>query len=139
MEWQDRYMLGHAPMDATHQEFVALVNTLAAASDTDAPAALEALYQHTEAHFAQENRWMADCGFPPIECHVGEHERVLAALRQSLAQAQQGNAGVGRVVAGEMPAWFDNHAATMDAALAWYMRQVDYQPECLPQPTAAAA
>ena len=129
MEWQDRYKLGHEPMDATHREFVDLVNTLAQAGDGEAIAALEALIDHTDAHFAQENRWMEESGFPPLHCHVGEHQRVLASLRSVLSMACKGNPGLGRVVAGEMPAWFDNHAATMDAALAWHMRQVNYVPE----------
>lgn len=132
MEWQDRYELGHGPMDATHREFIDLVNALAAASDADAVAALRALIEHTEVHFAQEGRWMEASEFPPIHCHEGEHQRVLESLNSVLAMAEKGNPGLGRVVAGELPAWFDNHAATMDAALAWHMRNVGYVPEALP-------
>lgn len=131
MEWQDSYVLGHEPMDETHREFIALVNALAAAPGEDALAALRTLIEHTEAHFAQENRWMEESGFPPIHCHVGEHERVLESLNSVLAMMEKGNSGLGRVVAGEMSPWFDNHAATMDAALAWHMRNVNYVPEAI--------
>ncbi|WP_303786659.1 hemerythrin domain-containing protein [Azovibrio restrictus] len=132
MEWQERYELGHVPMDATHQEFVHLVNALAVAGNEDVVAALKALIVHTEAHFAQEKLWMEASGFPPIHCHVGEHERVLESLGSVLAMAEKGNPGLGRVVAGELQAWFEQHAATMDAALAWHMRQAGYVPEAVP-------
>ncbi|MCX8144812.1 MAG: hemerythrin domain-containing protein [Azovibrio sp.] len=132
MQWQERYELGHAAMDATHREFIDRVNALAGAADDAAVAALQALIAHTEAHFAQENRWMQASAFPPIHCHVGEHERVLAFLRRVLAQAERGHPGLARQVAGELPAWFEQHAATMDAALAWHMRQVGYVPEAEP-------
>ncbi len=128
MEWQDKYTLGHDPMDETHKEFIELVNALAGASNEEAVAALKALITHSEAHFAQENHWMEESGFPPIHCHIGEHQRVLASLGSVLKMAEKGNPGLGRVVAGEMPAWFDNHAATMDAALAAHMRHVGYVP-----------
>jgi hemerythrin len=128
MEWQERYVLGHQSMDDTHREFIGLVNVLAAAGNVQVPAALEALIVHSVAHFEQENHWMAESGFPPLHCHVGEHMRVLASLESVRRLVQNGNAGVGRVLAKELPAWFDNHAATMDAALAAHMRYANYTP-----------
>jgi hemerythrin len=128
MEWLERYVLGHPPMDDTHCEFVGLVNALAAAGNDEVATALDNLITHSIAHFDQENHWMEESGFPPLHCHVGEHMRVLASLESVRRLVRNGNPGVGRVLAKEMVAWFDNHAATMDAALAAHMRYAGYVP-----------
>jgi hypothetical protein len=51
-------------MDDTHREFVACVDALLTASDAQIPEALEAFIQHAEAHFKQENEWLAAPDFP---------------------------------------------------------------------------
>ncbi|MDR2164114.1 MAG: hemerythrin domain-containing protein [Zoogloeaceae bacterium] len=122
MEWKDRYALGIEAMDATHREFVDLVGALSTVADDAAISRLEALIAHSEAHFEQENRWMKESGFPPIHCHVGEHRRVIASLKSVLFLARRGNPGLARIVAREMATWFENHVATMDAALAAHLR-----------------
>lgn len=127
MEWKESYVLGHAPMDATHQDFVVLVSKLTTADNDSMLACVDTLIEHTIAHFEQENRWMEECGFPPIHCHTGEHERVLQSLRD-MQPIIAADPGVGRVLAGELEQWFAQHAATMDNALAFYMRQVNYVP-----------
>jgi hemerythrin-like metal-binding protein len=127
MDWKESYVLGHAPMDTTHQDFVTLVSELAAADNAAMPGYVDRLIEHTVEHFAQENRWMEECGFPPIHCHTGEHERVLQSLRD-MRPIIAADPGVGRVIAAELEQWFAQHAASMDNALAFYMRQVNYVP-----------
>lgn len=129
MEWKANYALGHPLMDETHQEYAALVTALATSTRDTELAHLDSLIEHTVGHFEQENRWMEASGFPPIHCHQGEHARVLGSLKDIRTAVAQGAAGTGRVAAGELEAWFAQHAATMDAALAWHMRNVGYVPE----------
>ncbi|MDR0672374.1 MAG: hemerythrin domain-containing protein [Zoogloeaceae bacterium] len=142
MDWKEHYALGHAPMDATHREFVRLVRLLA---ETEAvtqgrenriaavAAALETLLRHSQQHFAQEDFWMAGSGFPPFLCHADEHQRVLASLQSVLRMVRNGHAALGRTVARELESWFEQHAATMDTALARHMRQAGYTPLALPE------
>jgi hemerythrin-like metal-binding protein len=127
MDWKETYVLGHVPMDNTHQDFVALVSKLTVADNASMSGCVDQLIEHTLEHFAQENCWMEECGFPPIHCHTGEHERVLQSLRD-MQPIIAADPGVGRVVARELEQWFAQHAATMDNALAFYMRQVNYVP-----------
>jgi hemerythrin-like metal-binding protein len=76
--WSDRYLLGHSAMDDTHREFVACVDALLTASDAGIPEALEAFIRHAEAHFKQENDWLAAPDFPGGgECHIEEHDKVI--------------------------------------------------------------
>lgn len=121
--WSKQFELGLPAMDATHREFVELVGRLDGTPDGESfLAGLDALIAHTRAHFEQENAWMRQCGFPPIEVHMGEHARVLALLDAGRARVAAGDADAGRSLLGELPSWFAGHAATMDAALAWHIK-----------------
>lgn len=128
IDWTPAHELGLAAMDETHREFVALYNACAAAADGELLPAFERLLEHTVAHFDQEDRWMAASGFPPTAIHRGEHEQVLAAWRAALDRLRRGDTAPWRALAAQVPAWFDQHAATMDAALANWMRRVGYVP-----------
>ena len=125
MEWDDRYLVGHQAMDDTHREFVALVNAMLRASDGDFAAALDAFARHAEEHFASEQRLMERYDFPPRDCHVDEHERVLASVREVRSLVAAGDIAEGRGLAQALADWFPGHSDYMDAALAtWVMKKV---------------
>lgn len=124
--WSSEFALGHKQMDLTHREFVDLVNALASATDADLLACLDAFLAHTEAHFAQELRWMKSSGFPPLHCHESEHVRVWEVAQEVRERVIAGDLEMGRVLAEEIPDWFRDHAATMDAALAQWLRQTQW-------------
>jgi hemerythrin len=128
MEWAEALALGVGPMDATHREFVEHLNLLADATEAQMPARFDAFYAHTVAHFEQEAEWMRSLAFPPIHCHVAEHEGVLEVMRVVREHLEAGRFHVGRVLASEMAEWFRGHAATMDAMLADYMRHKGFEP-----------
>ena len=128
MDWTDSLALGVAPMDATHREFVDQLNALAQASDDAFLDLLDAFIAHTEAHFAQESRWMRETGFPALHCHEAEHDGVLGVMREVRGYVEQGKAHVGHVLLAELPEWLRTHLATMDGALADFIRTVDYDP-----------
>lgn len=127
--WSDQYELGVPQMDRNHQEFAQLQCELVQAGDDRFLALLDAFIAHTEDHFAQENAWMEASGFPPIHCHRGEHDRVLEVLRDVRKRAAGGDIALGRTLANELAPWFDAHAATMDAALAYFIKQSGYRIE----------
>lgn len=123
-EWDERYLLGHGAMDATHREFVGLVHALLTAADAALPAALAAFEAHVEAHFEQENSWMVAEGFPARDCHIDEHNKVLASVREVRRQLGEGDVGLARELAAALRDWFPEHADYMDSALAaWVTKQ----------------
>jgi hemerythrin len=131
-QWSETYVLGVEQMDATHREFIDCLNAVADAADEHVLAVLDAFIEHTEAHFEQENRWMAETGFPPVHCHTAEHQNVLNVMREVRGMVVDGKAEIGRVLAREMAPWFDIHAASMDAALAAWLNGKAYAPEVQP-------
>jgi hemerythrin-like metal-binding protein len=129
VQWSEKYELGVEQMDATHREFIEMLNTVFDAPDERVLAELDRFIEHTVAHFEQENQWMAETGFPPAHCHTAEHENVLNVMREVRGMVDKGQAEIGRVLAREMAPWFDIHAASMDAALAAWMSGKSFSPE----------
>lgn len=143
MEWKPDFELGLPPMDETHREFVGMLSGLASCAEGELVGLLERLATHTATHFDQENAWMHACGFPPIQCHMDEHERVLKVIFEVLARARTGDLELGRRLVTELPHWFEHHAATMDRALAGYIRSTGYRAQAVnptaPQPATASS
>lgn len=122
--WNDKYLLGYAPMDRTHQEFVILVGDLLGAKNDELPRALEAFALHAVRHFEEEERWMLSSDFPPRDCHIDEHDKVLASLYEVRDELSQGNFDIVRNFAEALVAWFPAHADYMDSALAaWIVKK----------------
>jgi hemerythrin-like metal-binding protein len=139
MAWGDRYALGIARMDDMHREFVDFCNELRTVAPERLLERLDAFIAHTAAHFAQENRWMNAVNFPA--CHREEHARVLDVIRDVRIRVEKGDAFLGKRLLEELPPWFDNHIDTMDAALAYYLKEIgfDTETETLPEGKAASA
>jgi hemerythrin-like metal-binding protein len=129
MEWNDSLMLDRGVMDETHAEFVELLNRLGEAPEDKMLAVLDEFIAHTEAHFAQERRWMEHMTFPPLSCHVREHDGVLETAHEVRRRVAAGETRFGHVLARAVAEWFSNHAASMDNVLALYMKEVGYKPE----------
>jgi hemerythrin len=131
VEWSEKLANGLPAMDKTHQEFIAHYNRLVSAfqkGDTAfLLATMDVFIEHTVAHFEQENRWMQAVQFPA--CHKAEHDRVLAVMVDVRKNLEEGDAFLTRRLLDELFPWFENHANTMDAALAFYLDQVGYDVE----------
>lgn len=119
--WQDEWTLNHSEMDETHHEFIAEINHMLAVPDDEMLAAVDQFIDHTVAHFEQERVWMENTNFPPKGCHIGEHDRVLAIVQQVRQMVAGGDYAIGRRLAEELVPWFNQHAQTMDAALAYVL------------------
>lgn len=127
LSWDEgRYALGVATIDQTHRDFVDLASQLATADDARFPALFNALLDHTREHFAAEDARMRASRFAATGEHIGEHQRVLAELRGFNRSVQAGRMQMARAyVRQSLGEWFELHLATMDAALAAHLKQVE--------------
>jgi hemerythrin-like metal-binding protein len=123
IEASDLNRVGYQPIDDDHQAFISLLNQMDSASNADFPALFQQLYLHTEHHFERENQLMQQCGFPAETEHRGEHQRVLGEFKQFKSRVDKGLIAFGRSFVKErLPQWFQLHLATMDSALAAYLK-----------------
>ena len=129
LAWSDALAFGHPEMDATHQEFVALLNAVGEAQGDDILPTLDEFIAHTQLHFAQEEAWMTHSAYPRIGCHAKEHAGVLEVVREVRNRVADGSPHYARTLAEALAEWFPVHASSMDAMLAIYMQQ---GPDALP-------
>jgi hemerythrin len=82
-------------------------------------ARLDALYAQTRAHFEREEAMMRASSYPEYEEHRAEHERVLEELDAEERHFKDtDDAERLRTWLAKVPAWFEEHVATMDRATA---------------------
>ena len=115
----DAYMLGNPDMDQNHSEFLAYITALKTVDKANFATLFIDFVEHTEAHFEQENEWMEASAFPAISEHRGEHQRVLAELRQFAERVKKGSQLFARAwVTEQAMEWFDNHLNSLLVSLA---------------------
>ena len=112
---------GNAEIDDHHVQFIDALNALSDAPDAEMAALLTRLAAHCDEHFGFEDRQMEASGFPPIGCHLGEHEMVQQTVREVLRRAEAGEPQFAKNLGPALAQWFDNHARTMDVMLAQHL------------------
>ena len=128
LEWSDALALDLPVMDETHHEFVELLAAVEHATDADLLPAWQALVDHTDGHFGQEDDWMAATRFASSNCHSMQHKVVLSVMREGVVMGAEGDLAAIRQMARELAIWFRQHAQSMDAALALHLRRAGFDP-----------
>ena len=129
LEWSGDFVLDETTMDDTHREFVDLLNRVAASPADDLLASLDEFIVHTEAHFGAGraldagNRLSADraairANTPTCSKSSAKCAGASPTVRRSLARRSPS----------AIAEWFPQHAGSMDAVLAMYMKQIGYVP-----------
>lgn len=90
MEWTTKMSVGVTRFDDEHKRLVAMVNDLFDAVQTgrgkDALGKiLDGMIAYTKTHFANEERFMEEHGYPDMAAHRAEHE----ALARQVVEVQQ--------------------------------------------------
>lgn len=115
-------------MNRVHDEEVAMLNRLAElvaqretnpAAQTEIDTLLQDFLAHMRQHFADEEAMMRRIAFPPYPVHKQEHDRVLDELAR-LAE-QPDTREMERFLLEAVPAWLDQHVATMDMITARFL------------------
>ena len=116
-------LTGDADIDQHHADFVIALNAVGNAPADGVVDALDHLLAHCEAHFSFENAQMKASNFPPIGCHLGEHDMVTETVRAVRARAAAGHPEIAQTLGPALSEWFENHVQSMDAVLARYLAQ----------------
>lgn len=114
--------VNYESMDKTHREFVELANRALMATLTELPGLFRELLEHTEIHFAEEERLMQQSAFSALGEHRADHQRVLGEMTMFLQRAEKGRPRMAQdYLRQRLPGWFSLHLLTMDSALAAHL------------------
>ena len=123
LSWSPELALNDPRTDATHEEFIELLNLTAAADAAELVPHYQTLVAHTVEHFAQEERWMRACGIPEDFCHFGQHSSVLEVMKEVERRALLGEIENIPAMLEALVEWFPQHAQSMDAGLVSYLQE----------------
>lgn len=108
-----------------------LVKMLEEQAETDKiDAHMTAWVEHTEAHFAREERLMQEYNFFAYPMHQGEHEQALGQLREARRRwLEKHERNALNVYILQWRGWLQQHISTMDFVTAHYLSQFNPQVE----------
>lgn len=126
--WSPALELGHDVIDRQHQElfrrFESLVEALARGERAEVEPLFEFLGSYVVEHFADEERLMAETGFPGLNVHKAAHDRFVReyhALRALFDRAGP-NAAIAVKARTWIADWLSTHIGATDVHLARHLR-----------------
>jgi len=123
LQWKDAFATGDASIDHEHREMIERINRVLGAIDTEAEpslvfAGLAGVHAWISAHFALEEKLMAERGYDQLDIHKRDHERLLDDIREIMDDCRAGAPpGGDSALQQRLHDWFANHFKTMDARL----------------------
>ena len=125
--WDPALALGHAEIDAQHQEifrrFAALVAAMESGDAADVAALFEFLAGYAAKHFAAEEQVMARASYPGANVHAAAHARFVRELAELRALYEGSGASSGVVVKARtwIDDWLRAHIMGVDQGLARFL------------------
>lgn len=122
-EWNPKYSVGIASIDAQHQNLFAIAHELYDAMSAGRGKAslsriLDRLVQYTAVHFAHEERLMKVHAYPDFEAHRTEHAELTRQVLQFQQDFQAGRAAMTVQLLQFLKQWLEHHIQGSDKAYA---------------------
>jgi hemerythrin len=123
LTWRDDMSVGVAKFDDDHRQLVDLINELHdAMSHGRGSAALESVLDrvldYSRAHFKSEEDLMREHGFPGLEEHAADHQKLLEQTETYREKLTQGGRMMSVEVAEFLVEWLRTHTRDMDKRYA---------------------
>ncbi|HEY1338046.1 MAG TPA: bacteriohemerythrin [Bryobacteraceae bacterium] len=125
-EWKPEYSVSIPSIDAQHQGLFRTAGELHAAMTAGQGKAamakvLDRLVQYTAAHFAHEERLMAQHNYPDLAAHHAEHEALTKQVLDFQEKFQTGQALVTVQLLQFLKSWLEKHIQGTDARYSPYL------------------
>ncbi|KAF0118367.1 MAG: hemerythrin family protein [Rhodospirillaceae bacterium] len=124
MTWNDSLSVGITVIDDDHKKLVAMVNDLydsmqVGRSKEATGRVLQGLIDYTLTHFAREERFFAETGYPASTTHKREHEDLTRQVIDVQKKYSSGSSSILSVqLMGFLKNWLLNHIQGSDKAYA---------------------
>lgn len=125
--WSTRYHTGIQLIDEQHKELFSTVNelrrTVQAGADRQViEHLLEVLLKASARHFASEEGFMAEHGYPDLAQHVAEHVAMLTSLKELQAKFLESHHSMAMMVPTFMEGWFKHHISDGDFGFVTFLK-----------------
>lgn len=121
IDWGADLRTGLPDIDADHQGLIDLLNRLSTALGTAAPPSavgylLNRVLEHSQAHFAREERMMAEADAPSLDTHRALHAHLLDDLQGVIERHARGEyPNLHDLLHGYLKYWLIDHIRNVDA------------------------
>jgi hemerythrin-like metal-binding protein len=127
IEFDDRYRLGHPEIDEQHAKLFRAVNQLydamrAGHAREELDRILNFLRIYTVKHFATEERFMVESGYPGYGNHRVIHEKLAEQVHDLERRHQAGAVSLSLEVFNFLKDWLAVHISSEDRHLVEYLR-----------------
>ncbi len=115
-------------MDQARKQFFGLLALVDEADNAQLQSSWRNLVECAAENFAREDIWMRTTGYASRKAHAIQHRVVLEVMREGALQAEEGRLLQVREMAQQLRDWYVKHVQAMDAALAFHLRSVRFDP-----------
>lgn len=124
-EWADDFVIDNGPIDADHQQLVALVNELhtATAQGTGLEVVgdiIDRLIGYTRQHFTREEQIMASARFPGLVGHQATHQQIIVQIEDLKRKHDGGSITVASQLSMLLRDWLSVHIRRADKELFFF-------------------
>lgn len=119
ISWDEKYSVGVGELDAQHKQLVKLLSDLYDAMQAQHAAdvvgkILNELVRYTKTHFASEERYMAQAGYPDLAAQKREHEAFTAKIQKFKEEFDAGRTSLSVSLATFVKDWLFSHISGSD-------------------------
>ena len=137
--WKDYYSVGEDSLDAQHKQIISMINDLYVAMETGKENAererlLDQMVKYTMSHFQREEQIMQACGYPDLENHKEEHDKM---RRRTLALRTNLKLVTAHDLLSFLKEWFIKHIQAEDKCYVPYVSVAARQKTSTAAPTQA--
>ena len=127
--WSDSFSVGVEEFDEQHKKLIAMLNGLYdAMKEGRAVEALGPLLSdliaYTRTHFANEERLLAEKGYPDFEGHKQEHDKLTQRVLELETQFKLGKAAISLDTGKFLKEWLQNHIQGSDKKYGIYLNSI---------------
>lgn len=119
MQWREAYSVSVARLDNQHKHLIGMINglhevMLAGGKQDHLQAVLEDLLTYTQSHFADEEKAMAQAGYPKLAAHQQKHRAMQAEVKRLLELARTEQTTVSIKLMTFLKDWLTKHICQTD-------------------------
>lgn len=129
--WNETYSVNNPEIDEQHKKWIAIINSLhdilLQGSVADLKHAtvdiLHEMQQYGEFHFAFEEKYLQENGYPDLEAHRHEHDFFRSRVNQYLHDQQHGKLVLNTDIMDILMSWLQSHILSEDMEYCRFLSQ----------------